>query len=319
MNTVLIESQWHDFESLVLENDELRMVVVPETGARIVSLLDKTRGVEWLVSPQESNPTRRLDYGADFNSQTPGGWDEMFPTILAEAYPVPGAYSGVNLPDHGEVWTLAWKNAGSAGREVKLVVEGHALPYRLVRSLSFTGHRTVRFDYEAANLGDAPLWYIWAAHPQLACPTGTKIVLPDEVTQVVNVLPLEWGEQWGPAGTMNAWPVLLAQDGCAYHQDVVGAPSRKSGRKFYIPPEQHISRAGLVQPAGSSLWMEWDPVQLPYCGVWIDEGALNQVASVAIEPITGYYDSLSTAWKNQRLAKIEPGTAVSWQLSVTLK
>jgi hypothetical protein len=65
--------------------------------------------------------------------------------------------------------------------------------------------------------------------------------------------------------------------------------------------------------------MEWDPGQIPYCGVWIDEGALNKVASVAIEPTTGYYDSLTTAWQNQRLAKIEPGTAVSWRLLVTLK
>jgi Zn-finger nucleic acid-binding protein len=64
--------------------------------------------------------------------------------------------------------------------------------------------------------------------------------------------------------------------------------------------------------------MEWDAAQVPYCGVWIDEGALNKVASVAIEPTTGYYDSLTTAWQNQRLAKIEAGATATWQITVVL-
>jgi hypothetical protein len=112
--------------------------------------------------------------------------------------------------------------------------------------------------------------------------------------------------------------VLVTQDGRTFHQDLVGTPDQRSGRKFYIRPDQSISWAGLVRPAGGSLWMEWGSAQMPYCGVWIDEGALNKVAAVAIEPTTGYYDSLTTAWQNQRLAKLEPEATATWQFVVIL-
>ena len=36
---------------LALESESLRVVVVPEMGAKIVSLLDRRNGVEWLVGP----------------------------------------------------------------------------------------------------------------------------------------------------------------------------------------------------------------------------------------------------------------------------
>jgi hypothetical protein len=64
--------------------------------------------------------------------------------------------------------------------------------------------------------------------------------------------------------------------------------------------------------------MEWEAGALPYCGVWIDEGVLNQVSAVAIEPCSGYYDSLVAAWQNGRVAEVGPGETRTWRLDVTL-
>lgn len=318
MDVVIHETRWHGFDALAMEYEGLRVIVVPETGGRIVSLFDTEHGFEWLLAPEGAHPYRKLDYGTDFNSQTPGGWDDMFPTILAEPYPVPGKFQGTPLPDHGEVWTMPWAAEIRPEGEISMSVVGQALPYRLARRLAAARRGYLALRYELTNLGDAPLHYLWAAHPQFACPPGTRIVLPDEVKEVVNVLPLEWGKEWGPPGTRNAWPHTLGPDSKVRAQNNVGAPALRRGRKFYMLPEQPIGWAGLVEPAGASLHLEWQPAALPYCGVWIDEGVLNPVASVAIEPTSAYYDTLAIAWRNQRLAVVEPGARQTWELAVRL-
>ena len=100
MNT----GDWHGFTGYVLENNALRVVIVPALGAKIVSLVDKVAGHEWLAPP--TNPVRARDYGDSFIAHDLAGWDEMFPTIVACPSPHDPA---VMLPDHGEVWALAWE------------------------------------------------------------------------------------------------------------------------------------------------------------------------------------------------------------------
>jgi hypothetical protein len=100
--------------------------------------------------------------------------------------------------------------------------------------------------------------------------------------------------------------------------DSVGPASRHQARKFFVPPEVSIGWTGLVrQNQGDWLLLEWDPDEIPYLGLWIDEGRISHETVVAVEPMTGYYDSLAIAWEKQRVAMIEPGEIKSWGLSVT--
>ncbi len=39
---------------------------------------------------------------------------------------------------------------------------------------------------------------------------------------------------------------------------------------------------------------------------------------MAFEPTTGYYDSLATAYANQRCSTLAPGMMVAWELRVQL-
>ncbi len=317
MQTAIRNINWHGFDALSLENSGVRVVLVPKTGGRIVSLFDKSCDREWLLSPDQSHSYQRLAYGADFNSNTSGGWDEMFPTILAGNYPVPGKFSDVALPDHGEVWTMPWSVEDTVG-QVYLTVQGKALPYRLARSVTLAGDHDVCLSYELTNLCDDDLFYLWAAHPQFACAPGCRILLPPEVREVTNVLPLEWGEEWGPIGTINPWPVKVGSNGKIIRQDVVRSTQLKTGRKFYILPDQEVSWAALSDPeSDTNLLMTWDTVSIPYFGVWIDEGALNQAASVAFEPSSGFFDDITLAWNNRRLSVLKPGDTNTWEINLT--
>ncbi len=105
----------------------------------------------------------------------------------------------------------------------------------------------------------------------------------------------------------------------ALQLDAIGPPTLKRARKFYLLPEQTVGAATLVRRlAGDWLRMDWDAAQVPYLGLWVDEGALNAASVAAPEPATGFYDSLALAWQNQRVAVVQPGAEVTWWLTVQL-
>ncbi len=313
----MIERQptsWHGLDAWALESEVLRVVVVPELGAKIVSLFDKRAGHEWLVGPMRS--PKNVPYAASFTDQDMSGWDEMFPTIDACEYPASGPYYGRPLPDHGEVWSLPWQMGNSEPGTILLTVEGRAIPYRLQRKISFTKPATVQLAYELENNGSERLNFLWAAHPQFVAGAHTAVVLPDSIDEVVNVLP---SDTWGAEGQRFTWPRAISADGKTWQLDRIRSATHKDCRKFYLPPENPVAWAALVDHRrGCSLRVEWSSKELPYLGIWVDEGKYNSLPAVALEPSNGYYDSLARAYKNQRAAICYPGSKQNWTLSIVL-
>lgn len=316
MNVVLNQIIWHGHDALALESDALRTVVVPELGAKLVSLMDKRTQREWLVGPGD-RPLQKVPYGADFTEQDMSGWDEMFPTIVACAHPAPGKQNGAPLPDHGEVWTLPWVTAPGPTDTIRLSVTGKMLPYRLTRTLWLSAADQLEMSYNLENFGQATMPYVWAPHPQFLSGDEAEIVFPPQVTEVVNTIPAEWG--WGEPERRFGWPVAMNVDGRRVRIDRTGPPSLKLGRKFFTPPEIRANWAGLIRhPARDWLRMAWDADKVPYLSVWVDEGAFNPASTVALEPTTGFYDSLAVAWEKKEVTMIGPGEMQSWTLSVRL-
>jgi galactose mutarotase-like enzyme len=316
METSVTRMNWHGVEAWTLANADLSVVMIPAMGAKIVSLLDRRSGVEWLIGPGE-RPFKPASYGAVFTEQDMSGWDEMFPTIVACAYPGPGPRHGAGLPDHGEVWALPWQVLQAAEGSLSLTVSGRALPYQLTRAADFPAPGALRLRYTLKNTGADPMPYLWAAHPQFLCGTEGQVVLPDEVTQVVNTLSAEWG--WGAPETRFEWPAATAPDGNPVRADLVGAPSLKRGRKLFALPEVRPSWAAVLR-RGSGAWLrfEWDPQQVPYLGVWVDEGAYNTPSVAAPEPMTAWYDDLALAYGNGHVPTLAPGQTDTWTLTVCL-
>jgi galactose mutarotase-like enzyme len=312
--TAIVPHTWFGLAALAIESEALRVIVVPEMGAKIVSLFDKYTQREWLVGPMR--PLVNVSYGAQFVDQDMSGWDEVFPTIDSCKYPIKGEYYGRVMPDHGEVWTLAWQREKSAVDKLTLSVQGIALPYYLIRTISFSTPSVLRIDYRVTNFGAERLAYLWAAHPQFAADSETEIIFPPEVEEVHNVMS---GDKWGEAGMRYAWPDAITMDKniCSINQ--IGSATLHSCRKFYISPEIHVHWAGLADHrSGSYLRMEWLPVELPYLGIWVDEGAYNRVPVVALEPTTGFYDNLTFADQNGRARYLRPNETHQWGLSVQI-
>lgn len=305
---------WHQEPAIKLENDGLRTVVVPKMGGKLVSLFDKKNEVEWLVSSGDK-PFQPVPYGASFVAQDMSGWDEMFPTIVACPYPAPGEYQGAELPDHGEVWTLPWSVEENMENKISLSVAGKALPYRLTRTMELTAPGTMKLHYRLLNRGREKMPYIWAPHPQFVCGQSGVIELPHQVRKVVNTIPEEWG--WSEPETEFDWPQAVDPNGNTRRLDQVGPPDLNRARKFYVLPSVQMGQFRLIrEESGAWLDMSWSPEDIPYFGLWVDEGALSHTSVVTPEPTTGFYDSLETAWSTEKVSVAEAGKEIAWEVIV---
>lgn len=306
--TIITPTIWHTLPALCLESDLTRVVIVPELGAKIVSLFDKTHQHEWLAPPMR--PLKPTSYGANFVSQDMSGWDEMLPTINA------CDYQGIHLPDHGEVWSIPWQVEQTADAAI-LSVNGVALSYRLTRSAALVASNCLELQYSLANTGDRSFQYLYAAHPQFNADEYTRLVLPSDITQMINVI--QDDPAWGASGNLHAWPQAIDRNGLSWRLDRVRSPDNLACRKFYVPPEQSVAWAALVhEDKKCALRLEWSPVELPYLGLWVDEGMFNSLPVAAFEPSNAYYDSLVWAISNRRAPTLEPDQVCHWQIRLWL-
>ena len=295
-----VDVVWQAQPGKRLVSDKIEVTVLPNRGAKIASLKYLPTGREWLEQPQGELAAPPL-YGSVFTEADMFGWDEMVPTIIGCTYP-DGVHRGVTLPDHGEVWTLAWSAVGDEDA-LTCSTMGRVLPYRLTRTMRVEGSR-LQLDYELATTGSTPLWLMWAAHPQFVIgQLGTRVVLPPDVNRLVDVTP---GRR--PHGA--AWPSSTAESS-------LGLP-KAVGRKLYLPPEAPISTAALIDGDGCWLQLAWDPTLVPYLGIWLDNGAYARHPVIALEPTTGYYDDLAQAVSHRRLHRVRPEQPLKWLLKVTL-
>ncbi|MFN8528866.1 MAG: hypothetical protein U0670_09670 [Anaerolineae bacterium] len=108
-------------------------------------------------------------------------------------------------------------------------------------------------------------------------------------------------------------------DGNTQQLDVVGSAALKDSRKVYVLADQSISNAGLLNEAAHcALNLIWEASAAPYLGIWIDEGIYTTEATVALEPASGYYDSLERAIAQKRVSIIPAGGSASWWLEIVL-
>lgn len=257
-------------------------------------------------------PTALRHYGDSFLAHDLSGWDEMFPTID----PCPSPFDPhTYLPDHGEVWSLPWALAAHFDDELVLRVDGRSLPYSLTRSAQLSGER-LRLNYTVENKGDQPLPFLWAAHPLFNTTTETRIGLPAGITQIVNAAD---HPRLGSRDQRFNWTQTTLPDGSTQYFDRVGAHSLRDYRKFYALPNQPVNNAWLWQPEiKRGLQLRWDEQTAPYLGIWVDEGMYTRTSTAALEPSSGFYDSLTLAQQNQRTSILPPHGKQQWWLEACL-
>ena len=268
------------FETVALEDRYVRIVVCPELGGRVLSMVDRATDREWLL--QGDPPAGIEAWSAEdavFGGPQAYGWDECLPTVAACADPLDP--TAPPLRDHGDQWG---RPAGVRSDGDVLVTEwdGRRRPYGFHRRLRLEDGDVVA-EYTLAHRGGPPMPYLWSMHPLLRLEVGSKI----------------WAE-WPEDGPI-AWHVRAID---AYVAD-------KSFVRLQDPGHAEVRAA----PNGEVLQLSWDQAFAPWFGLWQDYGGWppdDPRHQVAVEPTTSPHDVLTDAIKADRARMLSPGEVHRW-------
>ncbi len=322
MNKVDISEYFEkDFHHVCLENEQIKTVFIPELGGKMVELLNKKTGKQFLLKPQTGETGyRRPDYGADFDKFDTSGFDECFPTIEPSEYNmINGRADRIFLPDHGELWSRPWKHRINGDR-IRLISEGRQLQYRLEKQAALSGN-CVELTYTLENLAGKGFHYIWSAHPLLNVTPGARILLPEKMDSML----LNWAshESIGTFGDVIKWPYISPVN---RQLDYSTVQNKSLGHAVKLFSERLDGQgvAGVYcQDSDEAILFEFEPQKNPYLGVWLCYGgwpveADDKHLTIGLEPCSGRPDSLSEAIRRNESAFIDAGATTHWTLKIRL-
>jgi galactose mutarotase-like enzyme len=292
-------------DALYLENDVLKLAVLPGLGAKIASLVYKPLNFEVFFQPAKGKYDLPA-YGNEFAAYDTSGSDEMFPTIDVCA---DVANPTTQWPDHGEIWALPWQcmfdSKGLYSR-----VQGVMHNYIFERHITLNGNE-VNLAYRITNKDNGLLYGLWAFHGLVAVDEQTEILLPG-VDKVINV---HDSALLGDVDSLHSYPVNAAR----IDLSKIAPASTKKSEKYYVNgPLQEGNCSLLLNKKQLEYQLLFNPKKLPYLGVWINEGGFKNEYNVALEPCNGFYDTAEMAAKNGTLTPLKPGQSITFNLNIVL-
>lgn len=289
----------------VMDNGVLRAVLKPNPGGKITSLYSLKKNEELLFQPP------RNDYdtphsGSAFEKYEASGFDDAFPNIDAEEFLFNNRTISYN--DHGDIWTSPME---LYLKENCIVVHTKTEDYSFMKSVSLDDNRLIS-SYTIRNVSESDFPCFYTMHCLFNCAENMRIIFPDEVIKVENAID---SERLGKAGEVCSFPVT--ESGV----DLSRVRSAKSGKyeKFYALGKVGDGSCGLYYPdSDMNVRITWDTEILPYLGFWVTEGGFRGDYNCALEPSSGYYDSISKAYKNNSLWILKPGEEKKFGISISV-
>jgi len=238
----------------------------------------------------------------------------MFPTIdacLCDFEP----WVGAKMPDHGEVWTLPWR-CQTSDSEVSTSVHGVRFPYMLTRTISFSRPNTLLLRYKAENMSACEFPAMWSAHPLFNVTPGTRLILPQAARNILNTVP---GPGLGAYGEWYNFPNARTKDGRELDLTRIGPPEGKLYFKYAILDRLEEGFAIIHDPkTRETVGMVWPAEQVPFLGIWVNEGGWEDCYHVAPEPCTAPFDGWDIARKWGKLPTIPPFGCQQWEMRITI-
>ena len=208
MKTIMVDTDWkyRNLESICIENNLLKVIILPELGAKIFRLIHKPTGTNLLWQNPRLIP-HVVPSGTSYDDHFFGGWDELFPNDE------PVIINGNAYPDHGELWTQPWRYSIDEYSETRVTVHlwgfGSAVNARIDKWITMNASSPViHFRHRIENLGNNPLDFLWKLHPALNISPNHRIDLPP-------CRILRGDEDWSDIVGENqfSWPTCRAKNG----------------------------------------------------------------------------------------------------------
>jgi len=266
--------------AIQLENRLLRVVVLPEAGAKIWQIAYKPLDAALLWNRPGMAPAVH-GLGAVYDDVWSGGWDELFPNDEA------ATLDGKSLPDHGELWTGNWdampfQQAGAAGMRLSYAtpVSGFFVEKTLLLKPEAA---TLEIRYRLTNRGAAAFPFLFKLHPAFAVSASHRIDFPPMTV----VREPEFPGTLAEAPLCFPWPHAPLVKGTV---DLRPVPDASSGAlHFFYGAGLASGWCGVTNRATRlAAVLRFDPEIFSSCWLFATHGGWNDLNVAVPEPATGY-------------------------------
>jgi len=289
----------HGLRAIEIENEALRLVVLPEAGAKLWQIHYKPLAADLLWNNPGIPPTRQPLY-ASYDDTWSGGWDELFPNDEAVEL------LGYGLPDHGELWTGEWQaervDVGGT-RGLHLWFESPVSRFRAEKTLLLQpGRAVLEVKYKLTNQGPEEFPFLLKLHPAFAVSANHRIDFP---SMTVLREPEFAGTLEGAPLTF-AWPYAHVRDSTL---DMRRVPDENSGAvHFFYGTELAAGWCGVTNRANKlAAALRFDPEVFSSCWLFATHGGWRGLNVAVLEPATGYPYKMQSMIDDGHARMLAPG------------
>jgi len=307
---MITESTFKGCKSIELENDYVRVIVLPTIGGKIASFFLKDKNFELMFQNKEEI-YRKANLYDDFAEFDASGFDDAFPSIDSSKVEYAGKI--IEYPDHGEIWTADF-NYTIDNEQINMTYNSEILPCIYTKGLSLDGN-SLNIEYNIFNKGKEGIPCIWAMHCLVNCEDDMKIIFPKETSRIEVVCETP---TLGKVGDIHPYPLTKTIKGTDYRLDKIMPVSTNNMEKYYVRGKVSEGMCGVDYIEKSVKFrVYFDKEKLPYLGFWVTSGGFRGDYNCALEPTNGYYDSIDIAKKNA-LFELQPDKNLNFVIRLQL-
>lgn len=304
MNDLTVSTSWtlHGLRAILIENRFLRLIVLPEAGAKIWQITYKPLDAQLLWNNPRILPSRHPIH-ARYDDVWSGGWDELFPNDEA------GNLLGESLPDHGELWTGNWSaepfhDADSAGVHLSFATPiSSFLVERTIRLRPQSALFEIRYRFTNQNSEAYP--FLWKLHPAFAVSAKHRIDFP----AMTAVREPGFPGSLGDAPLSFAWPHAPLGAETLDLRQVPDVSSRAV--HFFYGTEMAAGWCAMANRAnGLASALRFDPEVFSSCWLFASHGGWRNLNVAVLEPATGYPFQIQSMIDASRARWLAPGESL---------
>jgi hypothetical protein len=293
---LLKENSLCGIKSIVMQNDVVQLTMIPECGAKIISLIYRLTDYNFLWRNPEGIYSKNIPFVS--------GFDECIPSI-GEC-----EWQGTHIPDMGWVQSLPWSYEAleMSDEHVSVATRIASGQCEIERKISLkAGESCFRFEYEATNLSENKIELLWAAHPVLNANRYIRILLPPDVTRVTSLDNQKYN-----------WPIMV-ENGKRINLSIVGEYGYGIGYKVFTPKLKEGWCVAANYLTGEMIGFSFNPNEIPFIGIWLNTGQWHRHYCMALEPTTSPTDCLDKAVSQfGEYLSLGPNKSRKWHMNIVL-
>jgi galactose mutarotase-like enzyme len=297
------EQLYEDYTALILENEYLKIMILPEYGGNIWGIDYKPKSLNLLWQDPSRKPFK-VSKGMTYDDVFFGGWHDIFPNDREETV------DNKQLLDHGELWFLHWDYNFIEEENcirVELETESPLSKVILKKTISLGSDKSYfNVHYSIKNIGESPMDYMLKIHAAFKVNEEDKILLNAAKSYVVpaNLVPRV------PENTIYSWPYATRDN---IKIDMAKIPSNSSGfAELQCHSNLSEGFCGLVkEKEGIKVQFHFEREFFPTVWTFGTYGGWRKINTLILEPATGYTLYLNEAKKLGKRRILQAGQEIS--------